>query len=67
MSSKILHILAYFLNIVLRVANVIFTCSIQVVTVGMSQLVVIEVNKITSFDSQKNTSSNLLQTKGIHP
>lgn len=67
MSSKILHILAYFLNIVLRVANVIFTCSIQVVTVGKSQLIVIEVNKITSFDSQKNTSSNLLQTKGIHP
>lgn len=67
MSSKILHTLAYFLNIVSRVTNVIFICSIQVVTVGMSQLVVIEVNKITSFDSQKNTSSNLLQTKGIHP
>lgn len=67
MSSKILHTFSYFLNIVSRVANVIFTCSIQVVTIGMSQLVVIEVNKITSFDSQKNTSSNLLQTKGIHP
>lgn len=56
MGSKTLHSFSYFLNIISRVDNVIFPRSIQVFTVGMF-------NKITSFDSQKNAFSNLLQMK----